>query len=60
MLSLEGSKFWLLGLLPLRRERLLWGKFMFSALGTVLTAEVLIVVSDVLLGCRRRRCCCTC
>jgi ABC-2 type transport system permease protein len=50
MLSLEGSKFWLLGLLPLRRERLLWGKFMFSALGTVLTAEVLIVVSDVLLA----------
>jgi ABC-2 type transport system permease protein len=50
MLSLEGRKFWLLGLLPLRRERLLWGKFMFSALGTVLTAELLIVVSDVLLG----------
>jgi ABC-2 type transport system permease protein len=50
MLSLEGRKFWLLGLLPLRRERLLWGKFMFSALGTVLTAEFLIVVSDVLLG----------
>ena len=31
MLSLEGRKFWILGLLPLKRDRLLWGKFTFSA-----------------------------
>jgi ABC-2 type transport system permease protein len=49
MLSLEGRKFWILGLLPLRRERLLWGKFAFSAIGALVTAESLILLSDMLL-----------
>jgi ABC-2 type transport system permease protein len=49
MLSLEGRKFWILGLLPLQRDRLLWGKFAFSATGALLIAESLIVVSDLLL-----------
>ena len=31
LLSLEGRNFWVLGLLPLRREQILWGKFAFSA-----------------------------
>jgi ABC-2 type transport system permease protein len=50
MLSLEGKKFWILGLLPLRRERLLWGKFAFSAVGSLLIAEGLILLSDLMLG----------
>jgi ABC-2 type transport system permease protein len=50
MLSLEGKKFWILGLLPLRRERLLWGKFAFSAVGSLLIAEALILVSDLMLA----------
>lgn len=50
LLSLEGRKFWILGLLPLQRDRLLWGKFAFAALGTLLVAEGLILVSDSLLG----------
>jgi ABC-2 type transport system permease protein len=50
MLSLEGTKFWILGLLPLRRERLLWGKFAFSAVGSLLIAEVLILLSDLMLS----------
>jgi ABC-2 type transport system permease protein len=50
MLSLEGRKFWILGLLPLRRERLLWGKFAFSATGCLLIAEFLVVFGDVMLG----------
>ena len=50
MLSLEGRKFWILGLLPLRRERLLWGKFAFSATGACITAVFLVVFSDTLLG----------
>jgi ABC-2 type transport system permease protein len=50
MLSLEGKKFWVLGLLPLRRERLLWGKFAFSAVGSVLIAEALVLLSDLMLG----------
>jgi ABC-2 type transport system permease protein len=50
MLSLEGRKFWILGLLPLQRERLLWGKFAFSAIGAVVIAEGLVVFSDLLLN----------
>ena len=50
MLSLEGRKFWLLGLLPLKRDRLLWGKFFFSATSLLLPTFTLIVVSDLLLG----------
>jgi ABC-2 type transport system permease protein len=49
MLSLEGRKFWILGLLPLQRERLLWGKFVFSATGGILIAEFLMVLGDVML-----------
>ncbi len=50
MLSLEGRKFWILGLLPLRRERLLWGKFAFAATWSLLIAEFLVVFSDGMLG----------
>jgi ABC-2 type transport system permease protein len=50
MLSLEGQKFWILGLLPLPRQRLLWGKFAFSATGSLLIAELLVSFSDLLLG----------
>jgi ABC-2 type transport system permease protein len=50
MLSLEGRTFWVLGLLPLPRERLLWGKFAFSATGAVVIAEFLVVFSDLLLS----------
>jgi ABC-2 type transport system permease protein len=50
MLSLEGRKFWILGLLPFKRERLLWGKFTFSALGAVFIAEFLVLLSDLMLG----------
>jgi ABC-2 type transport system permease protein len=49
MLSLEGRKFWILGLLPLERERLLWGKFAFSVTGGLLIAEGLILMSDLML-----------
>jgi ABC-2 type transport system permease protein len=50
LLSLEGRKFWILGLLPLQRNRLLWGKFGFSAAGALVIAEMLVVGSDLLLG----------
>ena len=49
MLSLEGRKFWILGLLPLRREQLLQGKFAFSLTGGLLIAEGLVLVSDFML-----------
>ncbi|HMC64851.1 MAG TPA: hypothetical protein VKI65_07915 [Gemmataceae bacterium] len=50
MLSLEGRKFWILGLLPLQRERLLWGKFGFSAIGALLVAEFIVVCNDFTLS----------
>ena len=50
MMSLEGRKFWILGLLPLERERLLWGKFAFAAAGGLLIAAFLVVLSDLMLG----------
>lgn len=49
MLSLEGRKFWILGLLPLQREQLLWGKFAFSMTGGLLIAASLVLVSDFML-----------
>lgn len=49
MLSLEGRQFWILGLLPLQRDQLLWGKFAFSMMGGCLIAGVLVLVSDMML-----------
>lgn len=49
MLSLEGRKFWILGLLPLRRERLLWGKFAFATIGSLLVAEFMVIFSNLML-----------
>ncbi len=50
LLSLEGRKFWILGLLPMRRERLLWGKFAFASTWALLIAEFLVIFSDLMLG----------
>jgi ABC-2 type transport system permease protein len=49
LLSLEGRKFWVLGLLPVKREQLLWGKFAFATTGGLLIAESLTLVSDLML-----------
>lgn len=49
MLSLEGTKFWILGLMPLARGRLLMGKFAFAAVGSLAIAVPLVVMSDWLL-----------
>jgi ABC-2 type transport system permease protein len=50
MLSLEGRKFWILGLLPFERECLLRGKFAFSATGCLLVGEFLAVFSNLMLS----------
>jgi ABC-2 type transport system permease protein len=50
MLSLEGSKFWILGLLPLDRSRLLIGKFVFSSMGCLFVGGFLIFFSNLMLG----------
>jgi ABC-2 type transport system permease protein len=50
LLSLEGRNFWVLGLLPLRREQILWGKFAFSVGISLGATEVLVFLSDLMLG----------
>jgi ABC-2 type transport system permease protein len=50
LLSLEGRKFWVLGLVPLRREQILWGKFGFSTASGLLLSVSLILTSDLMLG----------
>lgn len=50
MLSLEGRKFWILGLLPLRRDRLLWGEFAFAAVGSVVIGVLVVCFSNLMLN----------
>jgi ABC-2 type transport system permease protein len=50
MLSLEGRKFWILGLMPLERRRLLIGKFIFAVVGSIIIAGPLVLAADLLLG----------
>ena len=49
LLSLEGRNFWVLGLLPLRRASILWGKFAFSVGISLVATEALVVLSDLML-----------
>jgi len=49
MISLEGQRFWVLGLLPVPRETILWSKFLFAALGSWIPCGLLILASDLML-----------
>jgi ABC-2 type transport system permease protein len=49
MISLEGSRFWILGLLPVERDAILWGKFLFAAVGSIIPCTSLILLSDLML-----------
>lgn len=49
MLSLEGRRFWFLGLAPVPRRTLLWAKFIFSFVAALVVTLPLVVVSDFLL-----------
>jgi ABC-2 type transport system permease protein len=48
--SLEGRRFWLLGLLPLGRSALLWNKFLFAVAGSLVPCCGLILLSDAMLS----------
>lgn len=50
MLSLEGTKFWILGLLPLERSRLIFGKFVFSSVTTLAMGQFMVLLSDIMLN----------
>lgn len=49
LMSLEGRNFWILGLLPISRERLLLSKFAYAATVTVSTSVALALLSEVML-----------
>ncbi|MFP4055538.1 MAG: putative ABC transporter permease subunit [Candidatus Brocadiia bacterium] len=49
LLSLEGRRFWLLGLAPVARRTILWAKFVFSFLAALVVTLPLIVLSDYML-----------
>jgi len=49
MISLEGRRFWILGLLPVRRETILWSKFLFATTGLLFACTALVVLSDLML-----------
>ena len=49
MISLEGQRFWLLGLMPVSRDAIVWSKFLFAVCGSIVPASVLILTSDLML-----------
>jgi ABC-2 type transport system permease protein len=53
MISLEGRRFWILGLLPVHRDQILWSKFLFSFFGGVFPCCALLYLSDSMLGISR-------
>ena len=53
MISLEGRRFWILGLLPVHRDQIVWSKFLFSFFGGLLPCCGLLFHSDSMLGISR-------
>lgn len=49
MISLEGRRFWVLGLLPIGRDTIVWSKFLFASIGSWGPCALLILVSDLML-----------
>ncbi len=49
LLSLEGRRFWFLGLAPVRRGTLLWSKFLFSFVAALGVTFPLVFISDYML-----------
>ncbi len=49
MISLEGRRFWILGRLPLDRDKILWSKFVFACAGSMAPCMTLILISDLML-----------
>lgn len=49
MISLEGQCFWILGLMPIDRDTILWSKFWFASLGSWIPCALLVLLSDMML-----------
>jgi ABC-2 type transport system permease protein len=50
LISLEGRRFWILGLMPLRRRNIMLAKFYFALLGSLLLTTSLILLSNHILS----------
>jgi ABC-2 type transport system permease protein len=50
MISLEGHCFWILGLLPIERDTILWSKFLFASIGSWIPCSMLVLLSDLMLN----------
>ncbi|MFN9367494.1 MAG: putative ABC transporter permease subunit [Planctomycetia bacterium] len=50
MISLEGRRFWILGLLPVHRDQIVWSKFLFSFVGSLAPCCGLVLLSNTMLG----------
>jgi ABC-2 type transport system permease protein len=50
MISLEGHCFWILGLLPINRDTIVWSKFWFASLGSWIPCSLLVLLSDIMLN----------
>lgn len=50
MISLEGHCFWILGLLPMNRDTILWSKFCFASVGSWIPSALLVLLSDMMLN----------
>ena len=49
LISLEGHRFWVLGLVPVERRRILAAKFTFSLGGALVLTETLVLLSNYIL-----------
>lgn len=49
MISLEGRRFWVLGLMPMDRQTIVISKFLFAVLGSLAPCTVLVLLSDLIL-----------
>lgn len=50
LISLEGRKFWILGLMPIRKRQILLGKFAFAATGATIIGLALVLGSEFMIG----------
>ncbi len=50
MISLEGRRFWILGLLPVERDQIVWSKFLFAFVGGLGPCCGLVLLSDAMLA----------
>ncbi len=49
MLSFEARRFWILGLMPISRDTVLWSKFFFAVGGATVPCCGLVLLSDIML-----------